>query len=165
MPVRGAADRPAMEKVNSMADIKFYATLILMLALIAAGVGVAWHEHSVGFDAGVSDCATRLRAQNVKGNDACASAIKDLLATAQAATDKRDTAAVAVATSTRATAATDLQTIKTTTAAAVQKVIHDTRTIRVPADCPGLPSSVRDAGIEAVQRANAAQGRLRAGQH
>jgi uncharacterized membrane protein len=59
------------------------------------------------------------------------------------------------------TASTDT---RTETASAVEKVRYVTRQIVVPAGCPvGLPDGVRNEGREAVERARAAGGAVRAG--
>lgn len=87
-------------------------------------------------------------------------------AKARAADDARDktSGVLSVAASQRAHDA--VTETRTETAAAVERVRYVTRTIEVPAACPvGLPASVRDEGRAAVERANAAGGALRAGQH
>lgn len=123
-----------------------YAVAALAIAVWAYG----HHQYS----AGVAD-------ENARWTAAQAAADRQ----AKADEAKRNT----IAASTEAVATHQAQQhsadTRNTTATAVQRVQYVTRTIRVPADCPALPDSVRDEGRAAVERANAAAGPLRAGQH
>lgn len=121
---------------------------------VAALAAAFWLYGHHQYTAGVAD-------ENARWTAAQAKADQD----ARAAQAKRDasSADIAAATTQRAQAATT-QT-RQETAAAVEKVKYVTRTIRIPADCPALPDSVRAEGRAAVERANAANGALRARQH
>lgn len=120
---------------------------------VAAVLLVGWRYGEHRYDAGVAD-------ENARWVDAQAEADRQ----AQAAAEKRDKDAAAIDTSATVAAHEATVETRTETATAVERVIHETRTIEVPADLDRpFPGSVQHELGAAVERARAAGDPLRAG--
>lgn len=122
--------------------------------LFAAVVAGAWYYGEVRADQREAACNARWEAAQAEADR---KAIADEL--------KRDKAAASTNDQAAGKAAEASASARTETAGAVERVIYETRTIRVPVGCPTtLPASVRAEGRAAVARARAAGDQVRARQ-